>query len=115
MPLYLRPIPSLLFLSLCAYVVWEWVRWFRVKRDRVRSLRLTGSILVGLSAVLFVALELSSRWEQAKTPGEKNMGVAVLSVAFAIPMVMSGVAGLLCLIVSILMFAYRRFCSRISN
>jgi hypothetical protein len=43
------------------------------------------------------------------------MGVAVLSMAFAIPMVISGVAGLLCLIVSILMFAYRRFCSRISN
>jgi hypothetical protein len=115
MPLYLRPIPSLLFLSLCAYVVWEWVRWVRAKRDLIRSLRLTGWILVGLSAVLFVALELSSRWEQAKTPGEKNMGVAALSMAFGIPMVISGLAGLLCLIVSILMFVYRRFCSRISN
>jgi hypothetical protein len=87
MPLYLRPIPSLLFLSLCAYVVWEWVRWVRAKRDLIRSLRLTGWILVGLSAVLFVALELSSRWEQAKTPGEKNMGVAALFMAFGIPMV----------------------------
>jgi hypothetical protein len=29
MPLYLRPIPSLIFLLLCAYVAWEWVTWFR--------------------------------------------------------------------------------------
>jgi hypothetical protein len=36
-------------------------------------------------------------------------------MAFGIPMVISGLAGLLCLIVSILMFVYRRFCSRISN
>jgi hypothetical protein len=26
---YLRPIPSLVFLLLCAYVAWEWVTWFR--------------------------------------------------------------------------------------
>jgi hypothetical protein len=63
----------------------------------------------------FCGFELSSRWEQAKTPGEKNMGVAVLFMAFGIPMLISGLSGLLCLMVSILMFAYRRFCSRISN
>jgi hypothetical protein len=115
MLLYLKPIPSLLFLLLCAYVLWEWVGWVRAKRDLIRSRRLTGLILVSLSAVLFVALELSTHREQAKTPGEKNMGVAVLFMAFAIPMVISGVAGLLCLIASILMFAYRRFFSQISN
>ena len=26
---YLRPIPSLVFLLLCAYVAWRWVTWFR--------------------------------------------------------------------------------------
>jgi len=115
MLLYLKPIPSLLFLLVCAYVLWEWVGSVRAKRDLIRSLRLTGWILVGLSAVLFVALELSTRWEQAKTPGEKNMGVAVLFMAFAIPMIISGVAGLVCLIVGIFTIAYRRFRSRISN
>ncbi len=29
MPLYLRPIPSLVFLLLCTHIVWEWVTWFR--------------------------------------------------------------------------------------
>ena len=86
-----------------------------MKRDLIKSLRLIGSILIGLSVVLFVTLELSSRWEQAKTPGEKNMGVAVLFMLFGIPMIISGVAGLLCLIAGILMFAYRRFFSHISN
>jgi len=86
-----------------------------VKKGITRSLSLTGWALIGLSVVLYVALELSSRWEQAKTPGEKNMGVAVLFMLFGIPMLISAAAGLLCLIVSVLTFAYRRFFPRISN
>ena len=86
-----------------------------VKKGITRSLSLIGWALIGLSVVLYVALELSSRWEQAKTPGEKNMGVAVLFMLFGIPMLISAAAGLLCLIVSVLTFAYRRFFPRISN
>ena len=29
MPRYLRLIPSLIFVLICAYVVWVWVRWFK--------------------------------------------------------------------------------------
>ncbi len=86
-----------------------------VKKGITRSLSLTGWALIGLSVVLYMALELSSRWEQAKTPGEKNIGVAVLFMLFGIPMLISAAAGLLCLIVSVLTFAYRRFFPRISN
>src|SRR6266581_2251543 len=43
-----------------------------VKKGVTRSLSLTGSALIGLSALLYGALEFSSRWEQTKTPGEKN-------------------------------------------
>jgi hypothetical protein len=86
-----------------------------VKKGITRSLSLAGWALIGLSVVLYVALELSSRWEQAKTPGEKNMGVAVLFMLFGIPMLISAAAGLLCLIVSVLTLAYKRFFPRISN
>ena len=43
--------------------------------------------------VLYTSLELSSRWEQATTPGEKDLGVAVLFMIFDIPMLISA-AGL---------------------
>lgn len=83
-----------------------------VKKGIPRSLSLTGLALIGLSVVLYVSLELLSRWEQAKTPGEKDMGVAILFMLFGIPALISAVAGLLCLIVSGLAFAYRRFFPR---
>ena len=86
-----------------------------MKEGVARSLSLTGSALIGLSVLLYVALEFSSRWEQAKTPGEKNMGVAVLLMIFGVPMLISAAAGLLCLLVGALTFAHGRFFQRISN
>jgi len=86
-----------------------------VRKGITRSLSLTGWALIGLSVVLYAVLELSSRWEQAKTPGEKNMGVAVLFMLFGIPMLISAAAGLLCLIGCALTIAYRRLFPRISN
>jgi hypothetical protein len=74
-----------------------------------------GLALIGLSVVLYAALELSSRWEQDKTPGEKSMGVAVLFMMFGIPMLVSAAAGLLCVVVGALAFAYGRFFKRLSN
>jgi hypothetical protein len=83
-----------------------------MKKGIARSLSLTGCALIGLSVVLYMALELSSRWEQARTPGEKNLGVAVLFMIFGIPTLISAAAGLLCLIVGTLAFAYGRFFPR---
>ena len=74
-----------------------------------KTLSLTGFVFIGLSLVLYAALELSSRWEQAKTPGEKNMGVAVLGMFFGRPMLCSAAVGLLCLFVGGLAFGYKRF------
>jgi hypothetical protein len=70
--------------------------------------------LIGLSMALYVAGELSARWEQAKTPGEKNMGVAVLFMIFGIPMLISA-AGVLCLLVGALAFVHVRFFRRVSS
>jgi len=86
-----------------------------VKKGITRSLSLTGSALIGLSVLLYAALEFSSRWEQAKTPGEKNMGVAVLFMIFGIPMLICASGGLLCLLVGALAYAHGRFFRRISN
>ena len=86
-----------------------------MKKGITRSLWLTGWALIGLSIVLYVTLELSTRWEQARTPGEKNMGVAVLFMIWGIPTLISGGAGLLCLIVGAFTFAYRHFFPHISN
>jgi hypothetical protein len=85
-----------------------------LKKGITRSLSLTGLVLIGLSVVLYASLELSSRWEQAKTPGEKNMGVAVFFMIFGIPMLISAAAGVLCLLVGALTFVYVWFFRRIS-
>ncbi len=86
-----------------------------MKKGITRSLWLTGWALIGLSIVLYVIMELSTRWEQARTPGEKNMGVAVLFMIWGIPTLISGAAGLLCLFVGAFTFAYERFFPRISK
>jgi hypothetical protein len=86
-----------------------------VKKGITRLLSLTGLTLIGLSVVLYASLELSSRWEQAKTPGEKNMGVAVLFMIFGIPILISAAAGVLCLLVGALAFVHVRFFRRISS
>jgi hypothetical protein len=57
--------------------------------------------------VLYASSELSSRWEQAKTPGEKDLGVDI-------PMLISA-AGLLCLLIGALALAHGRFFRRISS
>jgi hypothetical protein len=45
----------------------------------------------------------------------KKMGVAVLFTLFGVPMLISLAAGLLCLIVGAIAFAYDRFFARTSN
>jgi hypothetical protein len=65
--------------------------------------------------VLYASSELASRWEQAKTPGEKNMGVAVLFMIFGVPIMISAAAGVLCLLVGALAFVHVRSFRRISS
>jgi hypothetical protein len=72
-------------------------------------------LALGLSVVLYVGGEVSARWEQAKNPGEKDLGVAVLFMIFDIPMLISAAAGFLCLLVGALAFVYVRFFRRISS
>jgi len=86
-----------------------------VKKGVARRLFSTGWVLIGLSMLFYVVLELSARWEQAKTPGEKDMRVAALFMIFGIPMLIPAAAGLLCLLVGALVFAHGRFFRRISN
>jgi len=60
MPLYLRPIPSLIFLLLCAYVAWEWLTWFRSGEKVIPKWRsatsLAGLCFATFSTVLSVFL-----------------------------------------------------------
>jgi hypothetical protein len=86
-----------------------------VNKGIARSSSLTGLALIGLSVVLYVGLELSSRWDQAKMPGGKNMGIAILFTLFGVPMLISLAAGLLCLIIGAIASAYARFFPRPSN
>ena len=80
-----------------------------MKSDLPKNMSLTGCGFLGLSFVLYVSLELSSRWEQAKNPGEKSFGVAVLGMMFGIPMLISALLGFVCLLVGGAIFACKRF------
>lgn len=74
-----------------------------------RTLSWTGVVFIGLSLGLYAAMELSSRWEQAKAPGGKDMVASGLGLIFGIPILFSAAAGLLCLFVGGLALVYQRF------
>jgi hypothetical protein len=57
-------------------------------------------------------LDWSSSVEQASSPGEKDLGVAVLGMIFGIPAFFLGLAGLLCLVVGICVWAHRLYLRR---
>ena len=83
-----------------------------MKRDFGREARVAGWVLLGLSGLLFIALEVSTRWEQSQTPGEKNMGVAALAIMFGVPMLVCAAAGALVLLIGNVASAYRHFFPR---
>jgi len=68
-----------------------------------------GVLLLFISFLLYGALELTTSWEQARTPGERNLGVAVLGMIFGFPMLLTSVSAIACLIVGIIAWIYRRF------
>jgi hypothetical protein len=61
-----------------------------MKKGITRTLSLTGWALIGLSIVFYATLQLATHWEQARTPGEKNMGAAVLLMIWGIPTLVTG-------------------------
>jgi|GEM_PF-5878328 len=65
-----------------------------VKKGITRSFSVTGMVPVGLSPLFYVALEVSSRREQAKA-GRKKLGVSVLAMNPGIPKLISAAGGLL--------------------
>jgi hypothetical protein len=60
MPLYFRPIPSLMFLLLSTYVIWKWLTWFRSAKNVTQDWRgyagFAGLCLATFSTALSVFL-----------------------------------------------------------
>ena len=67
-----------------------------------------GLVLIGLSVFLGLLLQVSSSWEQSQTPGEKNLGVAVLGIMFGLPSLICAAAGVVSLLVSATAFVWSR-------
>jgi len=65
-----------------------------------KTAALVGFALIGLSGLLYIALEITTKWEQARSPGGKNLGVAVLFMIFGIPMLLCVSAGVLSFVIS---------------
>jgi hypothetical protein len=80
---------------------------------RSRSFRI-GVVLLGVATILWLGLEWSASYELARSPGEKNLGVAVLGMLFGVPMLIFASGGLVCIIVS-LVSVYRRVAPGKSN
>ncbi len=66
-----------------------------MNKSTPKAATLVGIGLIGLSGLLYVALEITTKWEQAQSPGEKSLGVAVLGMMFGIPMLLCAGAGVL--------------------
>jgi hypothetical protein len=67
-----------------------------------------GLVLIGVAMLLALALRITSSWEQSRTPGEKNLGVAALAIMFGVPSLFCAAAGVLSLLVSATAFAWSR-------
>lgn len=84
------------------------LRWIMTML-RNRPLLFFSCGLLALSVVLYLILALSTAHEQALSPGEKSLGVAVLGIMFGIPIMVTGATGVLLLTFSALRAVYRRF------
>jgi len=67
-----------------------------------------GVLLLVLSASSWLALIITTAQEQARTPGEKNLGVACLGMIWGLPMLAFGASGVCVLLVHSVLFLYRR-------
>ena len=83
-----------------------------MSKDSYRTAGFTGLIFTGLSLLLFGALELTTHWEQAQTPGERDLGVAALAILFGLPLLACAAGALISFLVCLVAFAYRRMFQR---
>jgi hypothetical protein len=67
-----------------------------------------GLVLLGLSGLLYIALVVTSNWEQARSPEERNLGVAVLFMIFGIPMLCCAATGVFSFLISVSAYGYHR-------
>ena len=76
---------------------------------------LIGAACLSLSAALICLglMDWSSSVEQARSPGEKDFGVAVLGMIFGLPALLLGLVGVLCLLAGICVWAYRLYLHRV--
>ncbi len=73
-----------------------------------RTAALIGSALIVLAGLLYIALEITTKWEQAQSPGEKSLGVAVLGMMFGIPILVCAGAGVVSFAISGIAAAFKR-------
>ena len=74
-----------------------------------RALIWVGIVFAVISAVLYIALQISVTREQALSPGEKSLGVAALGMLFGIPMIIFGLGAIVCLAVGVSIAVRRKF------
>jgi len=67
-----------------------------------------GLALIRLAVLLALLLQVASSWEQSRTPGEKDLGVAALGIMIGVPSLICAVAGVISLLVSATAFAWSR-------
>ena len=72
--------------------------------------------LIGIGCALLVLALLSyglllwtSAAEQARSPGEKDLGVAVLAMMFGLPALVLAAAGILCLATGTCVWLFRKY------
>ena len=90
------------------------------QRDRIRTVRVAARLrrnplisfgcgALAAALVCFGLLSWSSTVEQARSPGEKDLGVAVLAMMFGVPALLLAAASILCLFTGICVWTFRRY------
>jgi hypothetical protein len=83
-----------------------------MRRNTPKAAAVVGLVLVGVSGLLYLGLHVTTKWEQAQSPGQKNLGVAVLFLMFGIPALVCAGAAAISFVVSGIAFGYQRVCQR---
>ena len=67
-----------------------------------------GCVLLVISAALYIVLQREAAAEQALSPGEESLGVAVIGMMYGLPMLATAVAGVLSVGLGICLWAFAR-------
>jgi EamA domain-containing membrane protein RarD len=65
--------------------------------------------LLLLAVFSWLVLTITTAHEQARSPGETNLGVAVLGMIWGMPMLLFGASGTFLLVTHLALFSYRKF------